>query len=252
MARFCAADLDPSIIHSVMYAPVPTDYMRDAVPSPVEFTSSREPKEICHNFRTDFTKNVRGWKVENNLPYNELAGRGPTLNATTYMRYGKVSADIRSASIGGAVTAFILIADGGDEIDFEILGGDPHHAQTNYFYGPRAEYAVNGGVHNIPGSPLDSSFHKYTIDWQPDKIDWLIDDQIIRTKWKKDTCDSTGLCRYPSHPARIQFGLWDGSTESTTAEWAKGPIDWTEHSSITAYVKDLQVDCNPDYNQIVD
>jgi hypothetical protein len=37
--------------------------------------------------------------------------------------------------------------------------------RTNYFYGPRAEYAVNGGVHNIPGSPLDSTFHKYTIDW---------------------------------------------------------------------------------------
>jgi beta-glucanase (GH16 family) len=45
------------------------------------------------------------------------------------MRFGRVSADIRSASVGGAVTAFILIADGGDEIDFEILGADPHHAQ---------------------------------------------------------------------------------------------------------------------------
>lgn len=67
MARFCAADLDPSIIHSVMYAPVPTDYMRDAVPSPVEFTLAHEPKEICHNFRTDFTKNVRGWRVENSM-----------------------------------------------------------------------------------------------------------------------------------------------------------------------------------------
>lgn len=56
-------------------------------------------------------------------------GRGPTLNATTYIRYGKVSANIKSASLGGAVTAFILMADGGDEIDFEFLGGDTKHVQ---------------------------------------------------------------------------------------------------------------------------
>jgi beta-glucanase (GH16 family) len=45
------------------------------------------------------------------------------------MRYGKLSARIRSAGTGGAVTAFILMADGGDEIDFEFLGGDVDHVQ---------------------------------------------------------------------------------------------------------------------------
>jgi beta-glucanase (GH16 family) len=45
------------------------------------------------------------------------------------MRYGKVSATIRSAGTGGAVTAFIMMADGGDEIDFEIIGGDSRHVQ---------------------------------------------------------------------------------------------------------------------------
>jgi hypothetical protein len=27
---------------------------------------------------------------------------------------------------------------------------------------------------------------------------------------------------------RIQFGLWDGSIESGTAEWSRGPIDVSE------------------------
>lgn len=45
------------------------------------------------------------------------------------MRYGKLSAHIRSAGTGGAVTAFILMADGGDEIDFEFLGADLDHVQ---------------------------------------------------------------------------------------------------------------------------
>jgi hypothetical protein len=62
------------------------------------------------------------------LPYNEIGGRGPTLNASTYILYGKISATIRSASVGGAITAFIMIADEGDEIDFELLGGDINHA----------------------------------------------------------------------------------------------------------------------------
>jgi beta-glucanase (GH16 family) len=50
------------------------------------------------------------------------------LNASTYILYGKISATIRSASVGGAITAFIMIADEGDEIDFELLGGDINHA----------------------------------------------------------------------------------------------------------------------------
>lgn len=45
------------------------------------------------------------------------------------MRYGKLSATLKSTGSGGAVTAFILMADGGDEIDFEFLGGDPNHVQ---------------------------------------------------------------------------------------------------------------------------
>jgi beta-glucanase (GH16 family) len=40
------------------------------------------------------------------------------------MLYGSFSAVVKSSKIGGAVTAVILIADDGDEIDFELLGGD--------------------------------------------------------------------------------------------------------------------------------
>lgn len=63
------------------------------------------------------------------MPFNKLGGRGPTINSTAYMRYGKLSATLKSTGSGGAVTAFILMADGGDEIDFEFLGGDPNHVQ---------------------------------------------------------------------------------------------------------------------------
>lgn len=59
------------------------------------------------------------------VPYNKYEGKGFTFNATSYMQYGKFSAKLKSANVPGAVTAVILIADNGDEIDFEILtGGD--------------------------------------------------------------------------------------------------------------------------------
>lgn len=57
------------------------------------------------------------------LPYNKIEGLGCTMNATTYMQYGKFSATVKSAGEPGAVTAVILIADNGDEIDFELLAG---------------------------------------------------------------------------------------------------------------------------------
>lgn len=153
---------DQAIVSSVMYAPVPTNRIavnRHQLPPPEYIAASGEQKTVCKNYRTDFSKDTSGWQVENsmqdtydiagnglqfhlhppskyirlhdqnNLPYNEIGGRGPTLNATSYMRYGKVSATLRSAGTGGAVTAFILMADGGDEIDFEFLGGDKDQVQ---------------------------------------------------------------------------------------------------------------------------
>lgn len=57
------------------------------------------------------------------MPYNKVEGKGFTFNATSYMQYGRFSATVKSADVPGAVTAVILIADDGDEIDFELLAG---------------------------------------------------------------------------------------------------------------------------------
>lgn len=57
------------------------------------------------------------------LRYNKIEGVGFTFNASTYMQYGTFSSTIKSSSVPGSVTAIILIADNGDEIDFEFLAG---------------------------------------------------------------------------------------------------------------------------------
>lgn len=44
--------------------------------------------------------------------------------------------------------------------------------------------------------------------------------------------------------SRIQFGLWDGSIESGTAEWSRGPID----VSHVPYLFLLNFKLSPRYN----
>ncbi|KAL1931050.1 hypothetical protein VTP01DRAFT_10187 [Rhizomucor pusillus] len=258
-----------------------------ACPSSLAATVKREDDEekkmTCRNTHTVFSENTDGWKAygspkgtfeltsdglemrllkpekpverlidkETELPYNSDAGVGPTFNSTTYMHYGKFTAVAKAAPKGGAVTAFILIADNRDEIDFEFTGGAPHTAQTNFFWGERPEYTVNGASHQVPGGSVYDEFHTYTIHWTPERIVWYIDDKQVRIQEKKKTCKD-GVCKYPSHPARVQVGLWDGSFEYGTAEWAKGPIDWDGVKHISAYLKEVRIECDPDYNEIVE
>ncbi|KAI9488808.1 concanavalin A-like lectin/glucanase domain-containing protein [Zychaea mexicana] len=241
---------------------------------------TNQKKPDCKNYNTDFRVSTEGWSAENTvqdtyditdggikmnlmpprqyvrmhdaqsafhyLPYNKYEGRGPTFNASSYMHYGRVSATVKSANVGGAITAVILIGDGGDEIDFELLGG-----MSNYFWGHEVLYTVNGGYHEVAGGPVFDEYHTYTIDWTPDRIDWYIDGTLVRTKEKKDTCDGAGVCKFPSEPARIQIGLWDGSIESGTAQWSRGPIAWEQHDVISAYIQKIESVCNPEYNNVV-
>lgn len=54
-----------------------------------------------------------------------------------------------------------------------------------------------------------------------------------------------GAQHFPSHPARIQLGIWDASNPAGTSKWAGGPIDWQSvPSTITATVKQVTVECH--------
>ncbi|KAI7901872.1 concanavalin A-like lectin/glucanase domain-containing protein [Cokeromyces recurvatus] len=235
----------------------------------------------CTDMNSDFTNSIDGWvlqsgstkenyeitseglqlkllppseyirlKDEEGLPYNKYEGSGCTFNATTYMQYGKFSATVKAAKVPGAVTAVILIADNGDEIDFELLANPKNQITSNYFYGPNIVYGKNGKEINAPNGSVFNEFYKYTIEWSPSEIKWFINDKEIRTKTRLSTKNGDTY-EYPTHPARVQFGLWDGSSSSGTAQWAHGPIDWNKQKEpITAYIKNVQITCNPKYNNI--
>lgn len=59
-------ELEAAIVSSVIYAPVPTPIERSFYIEP-KYTAENEERVICHNYRTEFNKNLRGWQVENSM-----------------------------------------------------------------------------------------------------------------------------------------------------------------------------------------
>lgn len=59
---------------------------------------------------------------------------GTVLASTVYMWYGNVRARMKTSRGAGVVSAFILLSDVKDEIDFEFIGVDLETAQTNFYF----------------------------------------------------------------------------------------------------------------------
>ncbi len=59
---------------------------------------------------------------------------GTVLASSTYMWYGNVKATFKTSRGQGVVTAFILLSDVKDEIDYEFVGVELETAQTNYYF----------------------------------------------------------------------------------------------------------------------
>ncbi|CAO3666496.1 unnamed protein product [Umbelopsis vinacea] len=186
---------------------------------------------------------------KNGEMFNNNLGLGASINSTHYMKYGTVKAVVKTSPVAGAITAIIAISPTGDEIDLEWVGGDGLRVQSNYFYGTDAVYGLNGGYHNVAGIAVDKGFHEYAFTWTPDRIQWFIDGQLIRTKEKIETCDANAFCKFPVRPSLIQLGIWDGSHEHQ--DWSYGPINWDSNKETYAYVKSVTIECNPEYNTIV-
>ncbi|KAI5306391.1 putative glycosidase crf2 [Ascosphaera pollenicola] len=152
---------------------------------------------------------------------------GTLLSSNHYIWYGKITARMRTSRGRGVVTAFILMSDVKDEIDFEFIGADLGDAQTNYYF-----QGIPVWTNEISASVSDTfeNYHTYTIDWQPDHITWSIDGQDVRTLKKSDTYnETTKRFEFPQTPSRLQLSLWPAGLPSSaegTVEWAGGLVDW--------------------------
>lgn len=180
------------------------------------------------------------------MPANSV---GTLLASTSYVWYGKISAKMKTSKGKGVVTAFILLGDSKDEIDFEFVGVDLNTAQTNFYFQGIPVYT---NTKNLTVDDTFDNYHTYEIDWQPDQTTWSIDGKELRTLKKSDTWNSTdNKFHYPQSPTRIQLSLWpagDPKNAKGTIDWAGGVIDWSQTAMgnagyYYAMVQDVSVQC---------
>ncbi|KAJ9070829.1 putative glycosidase CRH2 [Entomophthora muscae] len=168
---------------------------------------------------------IRGTSMNEN---GIVAGVGGFAKSRNAYGYGKYSARIRSARIGGVVSAFNLISRDGDEIDFEFVGRDENAVQSNYYYKGILDY-TKGQFSNLNSNTHQTS-HVYSIVYTPDHITFVVDGHTIRIVTRASTYDaSTNRYLFPTSPVQIQFQVWDGGAGSQgTREWAGGYINWKD------------------------
>ncbi|KAK0284301.1 putative glycosidase CRH2 [Friedmanniomyces endolithicus] len=176
---------------------------------------------------------------------------GTLLMSTHYVWYGQISATMTTSQGAGVVTAFIMMSDVQDEIDFEFVGVELEVAQSNYYFQGITDY---GNEQPLNVSNTVQNTHTYTIDWQPDSLTWSIDGIPLRTLNRNDTWNSnTQNYHYPQSPSRIQLSLWPAGLQSNgagTVAWAGGLVDWNSQYMLNGYyyalVSEVKVQCyNP-------
>jgi len=162
---------------------------------------------------------------------------GTLLASTHYVWYGKIGAKLKTSAGAGVVTAFILLSDTKDEIDFEFVGTDLLTAQSNFYSLGITNYS-NGKNLTIPSDSMQN-YHLYEVDWSPDQLTWYIDGKVLRTLKKSDTWNETSnRYAYPQSPARVQLSLWPAGLPTNpqgTINWAGGEISWNSPYMTNGY-----------------
>ncbi len=158
------------------------------------------------------------------------------LSSTSSHQHGRFEASIRAARGNGLITGFFLHrASPRQEIDFEIMGHDPTSVLLNVYFNPgdigaNSDYGYRGSPCRIPlGFDASLDFHRYTIEWSPDRITWAVDGRIIH---QRGSWDPTPV---PHLPMKLHFNLWAPRSQELA-----GQLD-PETLPAVAVIKDVRI-----------
>ncbi|SCU92735.1 LAMI_0E11804g1_1 [Lachancea mirantina] len=174
---------------------------------------------------------------------------GSLVSSAKSFLYGKVSIRMSTARGAGVVSAIDLVSAVRDEIDFEFIGNDLKSAQSNFYFQGEP---VHTRMLKAPVSrDTFRTVHTYEIDWDENRIHWLIDGVCVRTLRRRDTFDpESGIFKYPQTPMRLEVSLWPAGIAANhpgTISWAGGMIDWEnsldilERGQFYLIVKEIQI-----------
>ncbi|KAF5673655.1 CRH1-family glycosidase [Fusarium denticulatum] len=162
----------------------------------------------------------------------------PTIRSDNYLFFGRVDVVVQAAKGQGIVTSAVLQSDDLDEVDWEWVGGDDAQVQSNYFSKGDTTTYDRAQYHPV-AAPLTTT-HKYSIEWTSTKIDWLIDDAVVRTL---NAADAKGANGFPQTPMQVKLGTWVAGGKNSnegTREWAGGYTDFDD-APFDAYYRSVTI-----------
>ncbi|KAJ4266342.1 hypothetical protein NW762_004326 [Fusarium torreyae] len=217
--------------------------------NPLKKTCPADPAFGDKNVNCDFAKgecDAFHGMIGTNVKYDKQGALfrinqesdAPTFRSDNYLFFGRVDVVVQAAKGQGIVTSAVLQSDDLDEIDWEWVGGDDAQVQSNYFSkGDTTTY--DRAQYHAVGGPLTTT-HKYSIEWTSTKIDWLIDDQIVRTL---NAADAKGTAGFPQTPMQVKLGTWVAGGKNSnegTREWAGGYTDFDD-APFDAYYRSITI-----------
>ena len=202
------------------------------------------------NYTIDFTQSTMSDKVWNVTarPINygsdgaeftiAQKGQSPTVQSNFFLFFGQVEIIMKPAAGQGIVSSMVLQSQDLDEIDWEFIGGNNSYVETNFFSkGNQTDY---GNAKWYPVDDPQGAYHNYTLNWTPEKLEWIIDGSVIRTLTYDEANNGA---KFPQTPCDVRLGIWaggDSSQPNGTIEWAGGLTDYSK-TPFTMAVKSVRV-----------
>lgn len=135
--------------------------------------------------------------------------RSGALSTARRFLHGRFEIEMRAARGSGLVTGFFLHRSAPrQEIDVEITGNEPCRMLLNVYFNPGSEgtdleYGYRGSPCAIDlGFDASANFHRYAIEWFPDRIRWFVDDILVHDR------GSWNPTPVPHLPMTLHANLW--------------------------------------------
>jgi beta-glucanase (GH16 family) len=161
----------------------------------------------------------------------------PTIKSNFYLMFGSVSVFMTAAKGQGVISSIVLESDDLDEVDWEFMGGNTTHVESNYF-GKGNQTSFDRAIYHPVTFQPQADYHNYTTHWTAEKLEWWIDGNLVRTL---QYGEALGGYNYPQTPMNIRLGIWSGGDKNNsqgTIDWAGGLTDY-EKAPFSMFVKNV-------------
>jgi beta-glucanase (GH16 family) len=202
------------------------------------YTSRPANAELDGQGHLAITARAEKYTGADGITRDYTSARLQTLN-TFQFKYGLAEARIKVPAGQGLVAQFWALGHEGyeseeawpgcGEIDIaEVLGSEPNIVNgTLHAPWPFAPTGVQGQAQSA--TPLSAGFHTYSVEWEPERISFMLDGSVYKTITPADL--PSGAAWPFKHPYFLLLDLavggeWPGSPNASTHFPAQMLVDW--------------------------